>query len=68
MIKTLIIGLLAAVGLVNTTDVHNAKELSMPDVPPMIYPGEYVPLKLAYYGPRLYNPQKVATVKKKSKK
>jgi len=68
--KTLIIGLLAAVGLVNTTEVRNVKELSMKEVPPMIYPGEYKPISIAYNATwAATHPVKVvAPTKKKAKK
>ena len=46
--KTLIIGLIAATGLVNTTDIHNPKEMNVPEIPPMIYMAEYVPIQIAY--------------------
>jgi len=46
--KTLIIGLLAATGLVNSTDIHNPKEMNVPEIPSMIYLGEYVPIQVAF--------------------
>ena len=66
--KTLIVGLLAAIGLIHTTDHRSLKELGIAEVPPMIYYSEYQPLVIAYTGLRRADEKKVRTTARKKKK